>query len=194
MTESLPLNKKGMLCDPGEHFAGRFEVERKFRIGDPAVLCGRVCSLGGKAFAVGNIELDLFFDTPDGRLDRAGLQQVVRHMQPSGRVLWIIKGPGEDACLATDLPEFAKACDMLAALGYRETGRLQKRRDIYFLGDFHVTLDDVPGLGNFAELSVMTDDEAALAGWRERIDTMCDELGLEADAEETRSYRDMLGP
>lgn len=193
MMEMTPLGAKGMLCDPGEHFAGRFEVERKFAAGDLASLRGRIDAMGAKAFALNNIELDLFYDTPDGRLSAGGLQQVVRHMQPSGRVLWIVKGPGTDACVAMELTEFDKACDMLTALGYRETGRLQKRRDIYFLGDFHVTLDNVPGLGGFAEVSVMTDDEAALDGWRERIDALCGRLGFDAAAHETRSYRDMLG-
>ena len=68
----------------------------------------------------------------------------------------------------------------------------EQQRDIWFLGDFHVTLDHVPNLGDFVELAVMTDDEASLSGWATRIEALAAELGLSADALQTRSYRAML--
>ena len=42
------LARKGMLADPGDHFAGRFEVERKFAIDDRAA-ASLEAFLGGDA-------------------------------------------------------------------------------------------------------------------------------------------------
>lgn len=186
------LARKGMLADPGDHFAGRYEVERKYSVDGLAPLRARLEARGATPFTLGNRETDVFLDWPDGRLAAAGKQQVVRSMQPSGRVLWFVKGPGPDECVATDMEDPGKALAVLAALGCVETDRLSKARDIWFLGDFHVTLDSVPGLGDFVELAVMTDDETSLPDWAERIEALAAELGLTSDALQTRSYRAML--
>jgi adenylate cyclase class 2 len=186
------LARKGMLADPSDHFKGRFEVERKYAVRDLAEVTARLRDAGAIPFALGNRETDVFLDWPDGRLAAMGKQQVVRSMQPSGRVLWFVKGPQPDECIATDLEDFDKAVAMLAALGCIETDRVRKDRDIVFLGDFHVTLDRVPGLGDFVELAVMTDDETSLAGWSEKIEALAADFGLSANALQTRSYRAML--
>lgn len=186
------LARKGMLADPGDHFKGRFEVERKYAVSDLAEIAARLRARAAVLFTLANREIDVFLDWPDGRLAALGKQQVVRSMQPSGRVLWFVKGPQPDECIATDLEDFDKALAMLAALGCVETDRVEKERDIFFLGDFHLTLDRVPGLGAFVELAVMTDDAQSLPGWAEKIEAMAAGLGLAADALQTRSYRAML--
>ncbi|MAZ18792.1 MAG: adenylate cyclase [Ahrensia sp.] len=189
---SQGLAAKGMLADPGDHFKGRFEVERKYAVSEPAEIRARLESLGAVPFTLANSEMDIFLDWPDGQLAAAGKQQVVRSMQPSNRVLWFVKGPDPDECIATDMEDFDKTLAMLAAQGCIEIDRVEKQRDIWFLGDFHVTLDHVPSLGDFVELAVMTDDEASLSGWATRIETLADELDLSADALQIRSYRAML--
>jgi len=189
---SPALARKGMLADPGDHFAGRFEVERKYAVRDLAEITARLQARDAVPFTLGNREIDVFLDWPDGRLAALGKQQVIRSMQPSGRVLWFVKGPQPDECIAADLEDFGKGLAMLAALGCVETDRLSKQRDIFFLGDFHLTLDRVPGLGDFVEIAVMTDDGESLAGWAEKIETLATGLGLTARALQTRSYRAML--
>lgn len=189
---SQGLAAKGMLADPGDHFKGRFEVERKYAASDPAAIRVQLDTRGAVPFTLANSETDIFLDWPDGQLAAAGKQQVVRSMQPSNRVLWFVKGPDPDECIATDMEDFDKALAMLAALGCIEIDRVEKQRDIWFLGDFHVTLDHVPNLGDFVELAVMTDDEASLSGWATKIEALAAELGLSADALQTRSYRAML--
>lgn len=186
------LARKGMLADPGDHFAGRYEVEHKYAVADLAPVVALLKTRGATAFTLGNRETDVFLDWPDGRLAAAGKQQVVRSMQPSGRVLWFVKGPGADECVATDMPDLDKALAVLGGLGCVEIDRVDKQRDIWFLGDFHVTLDRVPGLGDFVELAVMTDDKASLPGWALRVETLAAEFGLHEDALQTRSYRAML--
>jgi adenylate cyclase class 2 len=186
------LASKGMLADPGDHFKGRYEVERKYAVDGLAEITARLEAEGAVPFTLGNRETDVFLDWPDGRLAALGKQQVVRSMQPSGRVLWFVKGPQPDECIATDLEDFGKALAMMAALGCVETDRVEKERNIFFLGDFHLTLDRVPGLGDFVELAVMTDDGESLARWAEKIEVLAAGLGLTVDALQTRSYRAML--
>lgn len=182
-----------MLCDPGDHFEGRFEVERKYSTVDMPGVRGKAEALGARAFALGNSDLDIYFDMPDGQLEATGRQQILRLMQPSGRVLWIVKGPEESACVAMNLDDFGKAHEMIAALDYQETIRLEKQRDIYFLGAFHLTLDTVPGLGTFVEISVMTDDESASNQWHRQMIELAEQLGLKEVDRRRQSYREMLG-
>ncbi|MCC0033855.1 MAG: class IV adenylate cyclase [Hoeflea sp.] len=182
-----------MLCDPGDHFKGRYEFERQYRVDLLEPVRSKILSMGAVAFTLGNVETDIFLDLSDGRLASNDQQQVMRLMQPSGRVLWICKGPGSDRCVAMDLDGPDKALEMLTALGFVETGRLVKDRDIYFAGDFHITLDRLDGLGCFIEIAVMTDDADSLPDWEKRIAEFAGGLGLDPLQIETRSYRAMIG-
>lgn len=186
------LATKGMLVDPGEHFKGRYEVERKFRVDDLESIRASLVALDAVGFTIGNSESDVFFDFPDGRLAANDQYQVLRHMRPSDRVLWISKGPGPDKCVAMDLTDIAQASAMLQSLGFVETKRIDKKRDIYFIDVFHVTLDVVADLGTFVELAIMTDNQDQLPALRLNVDTMATKLGLHDSWEEMRSYRQML--
>lgn len=186
------LEIKGMLADPGDHFKGRFEVERKFRVDDIASVHNRLTQLGAVPFTIGNSETDVFLDFADGRLEANNQFQTLRHMMPSDRVLWISKGPAKDECVAMDLADYDKALAMLKSLGFEEKRQIAKRRDIYFVDRFHVTLDDVEGLGSFVELAVMTDDEAALPALRDDIRKAAEKLDLLRHKEEFQSYRQLL--
>ncbi len=187
------LASKGMLCDPGDHFSGRFEAERKYSVSNLDEFRRLLAEAGAVPFALENLETDIFMDTEAGLLQSTGRQMVLRHMNPSNRVLWIIKGPRKDECVAVDMSDFTKARAMFVLLGYRETGRLEKFRDIYFVGTMHITLDRIPGLGDFVEVSAMTDDEAALELLQRDIKRLAGRFGLTSKDRETRSYRELLG-
>lgn len=186
------LETKGMLCDPGDHFKGRFEVERKFRVADIASVRERLEELSAIPFTLGNAETDVFLDLPDGRLEANGQFHTLRRMQPSERVLWISKGPAKDECVAMDLANFDKALAMLKSLGFIEKRQIHKRRDIYFIDKFHVTLDHVEGLGSFVELAIMTDDEDLLPTLRDEVQQTAAVLKLTSYPEEHLSYRELL--
>jgi len=190
--DGLELARKGMLSDPGDHFRDRFEMERKFRVDDLDAMAWHLGRCGAVPFVLGNCETDIFLDLPDGRLEANNQFHTLRQMLPSGRVLWISKGPAKDECVAMDLADFDKALAMLTSLGFVETRRIGKKRDIYFVDEFHVTLDDVAGIGTFVELAIMTDDEDALLRLRDKIQQAADKLGLLDFVEEKASYRQML--
>lgn len=186
------LQTKGMLCDPGDHFTGAYEVERKYAVTNLEALRGQLEAKGAVPFTLGNQEQDIFYDLPDRRLANNDQQHVLRYMQPSGRVLWISKGPGPDKCVAMDLDDIAKAQAMITSIGFEEVERLVKQRDIYFLGKFHVTLDVLPGLGAFVELAIMTNNAAKLADYAKEVEALASDFGLHPNALQTQSYRSMF--
>src|SRR5262249_28293164 len=82
---------------------------------------------------------------------------------------------------------------LLTHLGYRPTAVVRKRRRIYHLRrggyDLEICLDDVAGLGHFAEVEIRAPDEEEKAAFRV-LEEVTAELGLSAD--ERRSYLELL--
>ncbi len=188
---TLDLKAKGMLCDPGDHFVGTYEVERKYAVADLEAVRTQVEARGGVPFTLGNMEQDIFYDLPDRRLVKNDQHHILRVMRPSGRALWISKGPGPDKCIAMDLEDAEQANAMILSLGFEEVEQLVKKRDIYFLGKFHMTLDEVPDLGHFVELAIMTDDAHKLEVYECEIEKLASSFGLTEDALQSLSYRSM---
>lgn len=175
------------------HFAGRYEVEVKFRMASPAALLQKLIGSNAECFVNGNYEHDTYFEMENNRLDQRRISMVLRQMRPSGINLWIIKGPGIDRCEAVRLESYEKAQSMLQTLGYLTAFEIIKTRSIYFLEQFHITVDNISGLGDFAEISVMTDDPKQLATLRTLCLNCAENLGLPLDDIESRSYRQLLG-
>lgn len=185
------LQTKGMLCDPGDHFIGIYEVERKYAVADLEVIRSQLEARGAVPFTLGNTEQDIFYDLADRRLANNNQQHVLRVMRPSGRALWISKGPGPDKCISMDMADADQTNAMILSLGFEEVERLEKKRDIYFLGKFHVTLDEVPDLGRFVELAIMTDDTDMLSQHEQEIGELANSFNLSSNALQTQSYRAM---
>lgn len=175
-----------------EHFVGKYEIELKFRVADIAVLRQRVIAFGGQEFVAENQEHDTYFECATS-LEQQNISMLVRDMSPSGIKLWIVKGPGSDRCEAVNITSVEKTISMLNTLGYRRAFTLEKLRSIYFIEQFHITLDRVSGIGEFAEIAIMTNDQAQLATLRIQCQDLAERLGLAACDNETRSYRQLLG-
>ncbi|MFB2862694.1 class IV adenylate cyclase [Aeromonas sp. MdU4] len=172
-----------------EHFQGCFEVEFKYRLADRPAFLKALLALNPEIMLEDNLERDRYFDTPDDALARTGKSLAIRTMEPSGIQLWIVKGPEADRCEAVNISDADKAVSMLITMNYRQILEITKRRSIYFLGPFHLTLDHLAGIGDFAELAIMTDDEARLPEFRQQLLALAEQLELSPDAQEPRSYR-----
>ncbi|MCF5883560.1 class IV adenylate cyclase [Aeromonas veronii] len=171
------------------HFQGRFEVEFKYRLTDRPAFLKALLALNPEIMLEDNLEQDRYFDTPDDALAQAGKSLAIRTMQLSGIQLWIVKGPETDRCEAVTINDADKAVSMLLAMNYRQILVITKRRSIYFIGPFNVTLDHLAEIGDFAELAIMTDDEKRLPAFRQQLLALADQLGLSPDAQELHSYR-----
>ena len=173
------------------HFSGKFEVELKYRLLDRDAFFAVLQTRNPEVMLEDNLEHDCYFDLASHSLISGYKSLCIREMQPSGIMLWIVKGPEKDRCEAVNITDATKAKSMLHTLGYECVLEIKKRRSIYFLGKFHLTLDNLDGLGDFAELAIMTDDEALLPEFEAQLLQLATELGLCEAQRELLSYRQL---
>ena len=173
------------------HFNGKFEVELKYRLADREAFWARLSAKSPEVMLEDNLEHDCYFDSPSVSLAAEHKSLCIREMQPSGIMLWIVKGPEKDRCEAVNITDAIKAKSMLRTLGYQCVLEIKKRRSVYFLGEFHLTLDWLEGLGDFAELAIMTNDEAKLPIYEAQLLALAAELGLEESQRELLSYKQL---
>lgn len=131
------------------------EIEVKFYLSDLPAFLSRLEILGAGLLQARTYELNLRFDTPDGRLESN--HQVLRLRQDRQAVM-TYKGPGDERegvrhreeieCTVSD---FQAARSMLIALGYQVSWVYEKYRTVYGLGDVHLMVDELP-FGNFLEI------------------------------------------
>lgn len=173
------------------HFKGKFEVELKYRLLDREIFWARLHAKSPEVMLEDNLEHDCYFDSPSASLTSENKSLCIREMQPAGIMLWIVKGPEKDSCEAVNITDANKAKSMLRTLGYQCVLEINKRRSVYFLGKFHLTIDRLEGLGDFAELAIMTDEEAMLPVYESQLLALAAELGLTESQREFLSYRQL---
>lgn len=176
-----------------EHFVGKYEVELKFQVSNLTQLHEQLTMHKAVPFTVNNHEKDIYLEANGGDLAAKQISMLLREMNPSGIRLWIVKGPGTERCEASNIEDIDKVKSMLSTLGYQPAFTLEKQRSIYFIGKFHVTVDSLAELGNFAEIAIMTDDFAALDNLKAECRELANGLGLLVEQQENRSYRQLLG-
>ena len=98
---------------------------------------------------------DQLFDTPDGRLGRAGT--ALRLRRDNNRAVLTVKGPVLPGPVKsreefeTSIGDARIAQAMLVTLGFLPYFRAQKYREEYTIGSAHLMLDDAP-VGVFVEV------------------------------------------
>jgi adenylate cyclase class 2 len=176
------------------------EIELKFPGADLAQLERQLLAWGAKAQEPQE-EADHYFNAPDRdfahtdeavRLRRKGSANFITYKGPKqglqGKTRTEIEVPLADgAAVARDLVRF------LEGLGYRSVAEVRKRRQIYRLDrsgfSVEVCLDEVRGLGKFAEIEIKAPLRQLKAAQRVLTETAA-ALGLGAD--ERRSYLELL--
>ena len=174
-----------------QHFQGRYEVELKYRLKSKSQFLEILKSTQHEVMLEDNTESDCYFDTLDRALQAQNKSLCIRTMEPSGIQLWIVKGPEADQCEATNISNASSALSMLKTMGYSIMQKVIKTRSIYFLGRFHITVDSLGNLGDFAEFAVMTDDESQLSTYRSELILLASKFGLFELDIENRSYKEI---
>lgn len=77
-------------------------------------------------------------------------------------------------------------------MGYELTLEATKIRSIYFIDKFHITVDSLDGIGDFAEFAIMTDDASMLATYKSELETLASKFGLTGSALQAKSYKQMF--
>ena len=178
----------------------QYEVEQKFPVADMGVLEAKLVALGA-AIGEPEVEVDLYFAHPSCNF--AETDEVLRIRRRGASTLITYKGPKIDTETKTrreiELPLGAATesgdtwHELLEALGFEPAAEVRKTRrkaDIPWQGKtVEGSLDDVEGLGTFAELELMAEpdqiEEAKL-----RIASLADALDL-SDSER-RGYLQLL--
>lgn len=81
---------------------------------------------------------------------------------------------------------------MLKNMGYEVVLQAKKVRSIYFVGDYHITVDSLAGIGDFAEFAIMTDDESQLVRYKSELEALASKFGLTQSELQTKSYKQMF--
>jgi len=175
-----------------EHFDGIFEVEFKYRLDSKNNFLAALMKLKPEVRLENNHEIDWFYDYPDHTLTTQTKSISIREMQPSGIKLWIVKGPEKARCEAVNITDVVRAKSMLETMGLVHTMTLTKIRSMYFLNEFHVTLDYLEGLGHFAEFAIMTHNESELKYYECELKKLASQCQLYDNDIEHRSYKQMM--
>lgn len=171
------------------------EIEVKVRVEGHEPVREKLRELGGVGGGLTH-EVNVFFDTPDGRLRalRRGLR-IRTNRDPDGvTVVLTCKGPADAEVqgvkqreeIEVTLPADGGAEAMTAVLGrlgYFPTLSFEKRRETWRLGAAEVVLDVLPKLGSFVEV------EAGDAG---EVREVLERLGLGSADVVTDSYIVMM--
>lgn len=156
------------------------EIELKTRVDSHEPV--RAALIAAGAMRIGAVlETNHFFDTPEQTMRQRGAGLRVREAIP----IEPARGPGGASSPPIQAPSLATmtfkgaqqaglfkargeiefvvdraeaAINLLAAVGFVETLRFQKRRESWTLGDCEVELDELPQLGRFVEIEGPSDD------------------------------------
>lgn len=175
-----------------EHFDGTFEAEFKYRLHSKHEFLTALMCLNPEIRLEDNHETDWFYDQANNALAQQGKTVSIREMKPSGIKLWIVKGPEADRCEAVNITDVNRARSMLESMGLVHTTTLSKTRSMYFINEFHVTLDYLDGLGHFAEFAIMTHDEHKLEHYKVKLKALAHQCHLTDSDLEHRSYKQMM--
>jgi predicted adenylyl cyclase CyaB len=137
-------------------------------------------------------QIDHYFKVPEGRLKlrHGNIEQSLIFYRRSNQA-----GPKDSSVALTRLAGEAEAESLASTLG-QALGtwvKVDKKREIYFIGNVKLHLDEVAGLGHFIEIEAIGE----VAGQREELLAQCeafiDFLGVRQDELLEDSYSDMLG-
>jgi len=168
------------------------EIELKLRVDEFESVRAALRAAGGQYIGRG-LEENLFFDSPDQRLNRAGMGLRLRTFQSddgSARAsILTVKGTGGSAEIKrrdeveTRVDDAQATERLLNLLGFTRVLRYEKRRESWSLDECRVELDEPPHIGLFVEIE--GPDEQGIRAVQARI-------GLGAAAAATSTYVAMM--
>jgi len=172
------------------------EVEVKYRVESPVKVRERVRDSGGKLLGMEREE-DIYFNHPCK--DYSMSDEAVRlRIHGDGSATLTYKGPRigavgkarEEASVHVDDP--VQVLELLNKLGFKEVARVTKNREVYSLDNFTLYLDEVQGLGYFAEIETLVDSNEMISKAIENIMELGKKLGLNEESIVNKTYLELL--
>ncbi len=168
----------------------QLEIEIKAACPDRDEVVRRITAMGGM-FLHGLDQEDRYFNHPsrDFRITDEALR-----VRFDGRTAVVTyKGPKLSPVaktrheVETGIEDLSKMAQILTLLGFRESGVVRKRREVYSLGDVEICIDRVDGAGDYIELEKIASDRELV---EKELFILAEKLGLSSF--ERRSYLEML--
>ncbi|NBN84985.1 MULTISPECIES: class IV adenylate cyclase [Proteus] len=175
-----------------EHFQGKFEVELKYHLQHPEEFITALKKAGATLFTPNNQETDWYMEHTHTNFPASSISLCVRKMLPSGINLLIVKGPDLSQCEAVRIENAEKTVSMFTTLGYHCLLNYTKSREIYFLGEFHITIDKLDNIGSFAEFAIMTDDKNKLPLYATQLQNLATQFGFTEKNLEKNNYKTLM--
>ncbi|MEQ4923647.1 class IV adenylate cyclase [Proteus hauseri] len=175
-----------------EHFQGKFEAELKYHLENPHQFAAALANAGAIIFTQDNQETDWYMEHSGVAFSAPTISLCVRKMSPSGINLLIVKGPDLSQCEAVRIEDTNKTISMLNTLGYHCALNYTKSRQIYFLNEFHITIDKIDKLGSYAEFAIMTDSQSKLPFYTTQLKALAAKFGFNEAMRETRNYKTLM--
>jgi len=165
------------------------EIEVKFRLDRDVEEAIRQLA----TFEIEKVEEDIYFNSPSR--DFRETDEALRVRKDVEGFSITYKGPKVDSEtksreeIKLRVDDFESAVKLFKKLGFREAGRVVKKRRIYRAGDAVICLDDVEGLGKFVEIEVECDD---LEKGKREVFGIAEKLGFDRKESIRRSYLEMV--
>lgn len=171
------------------------EIEIKAKIENEEELRDKLKELGvekkGKVF-----EEDIYFQHPSKDFAKSDealrlRKSIEKSKEKNERFFLTYKGKKIDDKTKTreeitiEIDSFEKAKKILEKLGFREVAKIKKSRELYKLGEYLISIDDVVSLGKFAEIEKRSESYSA-----EEMLALMKKLGLKESIRE--SYLELL--
>jgi len=177
-----------------------YEVEQKFPVDDHLALQRKLAALGANVQPPIE-QIDRYYAHPSR--DFAATDEALRIRRVGSQNCLTYKGPKIDAAtktrreievpLASGQAAEQQFAELLEALGFRPVIEVRKQRRVAHVAwrnrQVEACLDQVDGLGHFAELELVAEAEE-LNDARAALSTLAEELGLRDS--ERRSYLELL--
>ena len=170
--------------------AGIFEVEVKAPVKDADALINAILKKGA-GFLKSETNSDIYYNHPSR--DFAETDEAFRIRKVDNKYFFTYKGPKIGTAAKSrierelEINDYETAREIVSLLGFRETGRVNKQREIYTCGDITICIDNVDGLGVFVEIEKTGPEREPL---EKEVIRFASELGISGF--ERRSYLEMI--
>jgi adenylate cyclase class 2 len=165
------------------------EIEIKAYCDNREEVIQKIITVGGR-FKERLVENDIYFNHPCRNF--ATTDEALRIRVAEGRNILTYKGPkiGEKTKTRfeeeVDFNHLESMKIVLLRLGFMVVDEVVKKREIYYVGDIEICVDEVDALGNFVELEKRGEKKEAV---EEELFNMAKKIGLYRF--ETRSYLEL---
>ncbi len=171
------------------------EVEVKARVSDPKLVERSIIALGASPMGI-EMQADTYYSSP--YRDFGETDEALRVRVQDNKYLLTYKGPKMDSISKTrkeyevEVNDADSMGNILSSMGFAPIATIVKKRKMFRLGDFLISLDEVRKLGDFIEVEISIRDSKFHEDKVESIFRLFEKLGINREESIRESYLEMI--